>query len=634
MVSSTSRINVPRLLDLPQEIFEQILDLVSSCIPDAINLLQTNHHIFNANYARVYRKYIQEKDNRDFLCSWAALRGFIGIVDFILHEGLHVNSLIPCYDPRYLPGPKSASGSSLPHSLTLLHLSIIGNQPNLSRWLLDRDADPTIIGIGPEISGTSITTAIMYDSKLSSSLVGSWIKERYTTTSALYHSIKKGRIDLVENLHQRGADINNDTGNNGSPLTTALEARSREMVEFLVNLGASVNAGVTSRSGRSYNQRISPILAAAVSTDEDMVQFLVSHGADINKVIDGDVLTPLGVAVHNNDHAAARLLLKYGADPDARNSTAWTPYGMALRRILNSRCRDNDMLDLLVAHGADPNLHRWNQPPTIFLAIQLDLSLEGDGEIFRRILDHGVDLEEGSRLMVSQTTENDRDIPWTALHECLWPLDTFSGRRHKGMQQMSCHVDRWQEPLLVTLLDRGADPLSGHRETKDIDKTPMVFFMRTLRNELRENLPVQQVFTKYEYHLSAMLMFLDHPRGGQSTEIFSVELMAELLSIVMIIPLSCCSWYGTSRRARLLRFANKTGAEGRWGKSGVSGLMDLIMHPGYWSLWKDYNRDMVLLDCLREGAAIISGNRWSKVDLELPDIPGQFISRKRRHEDD
>ncbi len=47
----------------------------------------------------------------------------------------------------------------------------------------------------------------------------------------------------------------------------------------------------------------------------------------------------------------AALVLEYGADPNARNDTGWTP----LHYACNHESRDPDMAALLLKHGADPN---------------------------------------------------------------------------------------------------------------------------------------------------------------------------------------------------------------------------------------------------------------------------------------
>lgn len=623
------------LPSLPPELLFEILSLLS--VPDALRLLRTNRRLFDAYCPLIYRNFIRERpENRDFLCSWAALRGFTGIVDFALEDGLDVNFLIRCYEARWITDPTRFQDYAPKYDLTLLHLSLLGSQLQLSRWLLEeKGANPLILGKGPMITGTAITSAIMHRSELSMHLASFWKPEPYTNTSSFYHAIQTGHADLVRYLCSRGAAVDDNQGNNGSPLTTAVESGSHEVARLLLTLGANVDTAVTRqpcRGSRQFrNRRINPIVAAAMTEDEVMMRLLLDYGADVNKVIDRDtMITPLQMAVQNNSPVAAGLLLRLGAHPDhVVNTLAWTPYGLALDKIQYMGHRSPEILDLLVAHGADPNHRQWNQPPAVFLAMHLDISTV-DKSIFHRVLDHGVDVNEViPKEMYSMYLLQDQqlqDIRWTALHKCLClALYEFSP---------PIKNDGWKQSMVAVLLDRGADPLAGYREMVDLPKTPLGYFLRAMVDDLRTR--GYRGLGLREHQFDAMLSFISHPRGGQSTLDFSIETMAQLLGLVAMISSVRCKWYGPSRQSQIQRFAEATCV----GERGIGGqdawLATLLRSPGYWSLWNVCDRDSDVLKWLKEGAGKHAGDYYAAACSisNSPTIPRQPSHGKRRCEDD
>lgn len=618
------------LLGLPQELFEEILDLLSTS--DAMRLLLTNGRLFNDNYPRVYRAFLnRHPDNRHFLWRWAALRGQTKIINFAFdEEELDVNSFIhPCEHRFSDPAPNLQVEPDLAHSLTLLHLSIIGRQPELSRWLLEEKGADALI---TSMAGTAITTAIKHGSELSMQLASLWQKECYTEVASFYHAIQLGSIDLVRCLCSRGADVNDDKGNSGSPLITAVQNGSHEVARLLLALGANPNGAVmTQPVPRQFRLRkINPMVAAAMTGDEEMVRLLVNSGADVNRAIDGaEMLTPLCMAVQNNSPAAARLLLKFGALPDLTASPlTWTPYGLALQKCQHVRHPGADMLDLLISYDADPNRRQWNQPPAIFLLLQLGVSKPSTREIFHRALEHGVDVKEAfPHELYYQWGLADKqfeNIRWTALHHCLrYP-------RHTSKDSDPSDDERWKQSLVGTLLDCGADPLAGYQVPADLPKTPLGFFLQNMVTALRNNGHKRL----YESELDAMLSFVSHPRGGQSTAAFPVDVVAQLVGIVALLPLTSCKSFGQYRKSRVEKFAQATCV----GERGVDGedswLATLLRSPGYWYIWDVCGRDSDVFQCLREVSGELAMDHWEKICPSSPTNPAQLMNGKRQLEDE
>ena len=90
-----------------------------------------------------------------------------------------------------------------------------------------------------------------------------------------------------------------------------------------------------------------PLYFAARSNAAEMVELLVKHGADPNAK--GQYSSPLQAAVINNAHETAEVLLKHGADANARTKSGYTPLHAA---AINNA---HKTAEILLKYGADVN---------------------------------------------------------------------------------------------------------------------------------------------------------------------------------------------------------------------------------------------------------------------------------------
>ncbi|XP_050078445.1 ankyrin repeat domain-containing protein 49 [Anopheles maculipalpis] len=91
------------------------------------------------------------------------------------------------------------------------------------------------------------------------------------------------------------------------------------------------------------------VLWAAGENKLESVESIVNRQSNVVHAIDSDGYTPLHKACYNNNRAMALLLLRYGANPNARTGMGWTP--------LHSACKWNNApcAALMLQHGADVN---------------------------------------------------------------------------------------------------------------------------------------------------------------------------------------------------------------------------------------------------------------------------------------
>lgn len=124
---------------------------------------------------------------------------------------------------------------------------------------------------------------------------------------AIHRAAYTGQIDVVKDLLDKGADVNEWHG--GTPLMSASASGQIDVAKLLIARGANVNTMDT--------RGASALGYAASSGNTDMMKFLIDHGANIEKSAIG--LERLAASISDNPSAVARyrmgarLLEKAGA---------------------------------------------------------------------------------------------------------------------------------------------------------------------------------------------------------------------------------------------------------------------------------------------------------------------------------
>ena len=91
----------------------------------------------------------------------------------------------------------------------------------------------------------------------------------------LIEASKSGDLYLVQELLDRGSDINGRDDSGQSPLHYAVYFGRFDVMALLINRGADVNIKVPQMD-------LTPLHAATMNGDLMIVKFLVEHGAQVN----------------------------------------------------------------------------------------------------------------------------------------------------------------------------------------------------------------------------------------------------------------------------------------------------------------------------------------------------------------
>ena len=195
--------------------------------------------------------------------------------------------------------------------------------------------------------------------------------------SACYND---GDIEKVRELLDNGVDINAQAPcSGGAPLDAAIGGGHMPLVRFLVERGADVN-------GVGYGS-YTALMMAANQMSTEAAQFLLEHGADPNLPSPATGETPLHAvcakAFGDGANDLLDVLLAAGANPNtkAKNGVATTTYYRDIRVVgetplhLAAAYGDHAMIKALIDAGADPALKddRGDSPLTWYSRHQRDV---------------------------------------------------------------------------------------------------------------------------------------------------------------------------------------------------------------------------------------------------------------------
>jgi ankyrin repeat protein len=238
--------------------------------------------------------------------------------------------------------------------------------------------------------------------------------------TALLAVARTGNVEAAQILLQHGATVDaKEKWGGQTPLMWASARRHPQMMELLIANGADVNARSIDRNYQRHIQAegrpksldsggLTPLLYAARENCIACVDVLLEHKADIN-LPDPDSVSPLLVAIMNANWDLAKRLIEAGADVNQWDIYGETPLltSIDLRtRIDGGRAsidppntaKGIDIVKLLLARGADPNMQLFFQPANVRGVVYtrgvtplIRAAVNADAEALKLLLEHGAD---------------------------------------------------------------------------------------------------------------------------------------------------------------------------------------------------------------------------------------------------
>lgn len=265
---------------------------------------------------------------------------------------------------------------------TLALRAVQGNQLEVVKVLVTQMNASVGPGTQNQYGFSALHLAAFYE--VSSELVGFLLDQAPALINAqetggwtpLIIAASKGNLKLVEQLLQRGADVNAKTHLDQTALYVSANNGFATVVNYLLDHGADARI-------RVKKSLESPAFAAIVGGHVAILERLVKHdsallrlptvsgatilhaAAQIGKEATVAMLLQAGADVHSTKkdgssplaNAASlghvsivRLLLNHGASLDSRNGFGGTPLHLA------ANTKQLEMVELLLTHQADPNL--------------------------------------------------------------------------------------------------------------------------------------------------------------------------------------------------------------------------------------------------------------------------------------
>ena len=257
---------------------------------------------------------------------FAVREGHVGVTEFLLNHGA---------DPAY---------RSYPFQESLLTFAEERGHTAVAELLRERLSTQFALGAGTQtiIAAADAGDLAAVRAELSRDPALARASNE-TGDTALHHAAKHGHLAIVQALLAAGADVDAVRGDGYRPIHAALMPNWF----FQVKLGVreTIADELISHGAQSS------IFIAALRGDHQFVRDALARDRSLANYEDTCHHRVLSAAVRRQDVAMTQLLLEHGADPNLAEEGA--PRGLSLWIAVNDR--QHEIARRLLTHGADPN---------------------------------------------------------------------------------------------------------------------------------------------------------------------------------------------------------------------------------------------------------------------------------------
>jgi uncharacterized protein len=313
-----------------------------------------------------------------------------------------------------------------------LHWAVESNDLPLTDLLLQAGAKPAATnqaGATPLLLATQNGNAAIIERLLAAGADPNALLTK-TGDTALMMASRTGKADALKALLDHRAQVNaKETWGGTTALMWAISERHPDVAKMLIEHGADVSARsyfVPSASGRGFegttpvapkpdqaieefaSGMLTPLMFAARENDLESAKLLVKAGADLN-ARGGDGKDALALAFFDGSYDVAEFLIDSHANVNQKDAQRFTPLFWAVdRRNMETApnfpwmvTRDPfPLISKLLDAGADPNAvinatprarMREGSPRIVFATAIMRAAFSGDIELVKLLLAHGAD---------------------------------------------------------------------------------------------------------------------------------------------------------------------------------------------------------------------------------------------------
>ncbi len=167
--------------------------------------------------------------------------------------------------------------------------------------------------------------------------------ENPASWSPLIVAIKEGRHEEAARYIERREFLETPTSNGNTPLLAAVMFNWTDLAEQLLDAGADIE--------HRNAEGMTPLYMAVLKGNVDAVERLLQRGADMYAMERNGLYSPFTLAADRGDVAMLQRFIAHGVDVNHQNGRSETALTVSAKG-----CRHIRAFELLLEHGADPNL--------------------------------------------------------------------------------------------------------------------------------------------------------------------------------------------------------------------------------------------------------------------------------------